>query len=58
MNIKYKNIFDKITNEGRLHTAIKNGAYMKELDKEGQASQRNPMTRVYKIVDGLKEYLE
>ena len=57
-NIKYKNIFDKITNEGRLHTAIKNGAYMKELDKEGQASQRNPMTRVYKIVDGLKEYLE
>ena len=31
---------------------------MKELDKEGQASQRNPMTRVYKIVDGLKEYLE
>ena len=53
-----KNIFDKITNEGRLHTAIKNGAYMKELDKEGQASQRNPMTRVYKIVDGLKEYLE
>lgn len=24
----------------------------------GQASQRNPMTKVYKIVDGLKEYLE
>ena len=32
--------------------------YMEELDKEGQASQRNPMTKVYKIVDGLKEYLE
>lgn len=53
-----KNIFDKITSEGRLHTAIKNCEYMEELDKEGQASQRNPMTRVYKLVDGLKEYLE
>lgn len=31
---------------------------MEELDKGGQASKRNPMTRVYKLVDGLKEYLE
>ena len=52
------NIFDKVTGEGKLHTAIKNCEYMKELNKDGQASQRNPMTRVYKIVDGLKEYLE
>lgn len=52
------NIFDKVTSEGKLHTAIKNCEYMEELNKDGQASQRNPMTRVYKIVDGLKEYLE
>ena len=52
------NIFDKVTGEGKLHTAIKNCEYMEELNKDGQASQRNPMTKVYKIVDGLKEYLE
>lgn len=52
------NIFDKVTGEGKLHTAIKNCEYMEELKKDGQASQRNPMTKVYKIVDGLKEYLE
>lgn len=52
------NIFDKVTSEGKLHTAIKNCKYMEELNKDGQASQRNPMTKVYKIVDGLKEYLE
>ena len=52
------NIFDKVTNEGKLHTAIKNCEYMEELNKEGQASQRNPMTKVYKIVYELKEYLE
>ena len=52
------NIFDKVTSEGRLHTAIKNCEYMEELNKDGQTSQRNPMTRVYKLVDGLKEYLE
>ncbi len=51
-------IFDKVTSEGKLHTAIKNCEYMEELNKEGQASQRNPMTKVYKIVDGSKEYLE
>ena len=52
------NIFDKVTGEGKLHTAIKNCEYMEELNKNGQASQRNPMTKVYKIVDGLKEYLD
>ena len=52
------NIFEKITSEGNLDTAIKNCEYMEELNKDGQASQRNPMTKVYKIVDGLKEYLE
>lgn len=51
-------IFDKVTSEGKLHTAIKNCEYMEEVNKDGQASQRNPMTKVYKIVDGLKEYLE
>ena len=53
-----KNIFNKITSEGRLHTAIKNCEYMEGLNCDGQASQRNPMTKVYKIVEGLKEYLE
>lgn len=52
------NIFAKVTSEGKLHTAIKNCDYMEELNKDGQALQRNPMTKVYKIVDGLKEYLE
>ena len=52
------NIFDKVTSEGKLHTAIRNYEYMEELNKDGQASQQNPMTKVYKIVDGLKEYLE
>lgn len=54
----YTDIFDKVTSEGKLHTAIKNCEYMEEVNKDGQASQRNPMTKVYKIVDGLKEYLE
>lgn len=52
------NIFEKVTIEERLHTAIKNCKYMEELNKDGQASRKNPMTKVYKIIDGLKEYLE
>ena len=52
------NIFEKITSDGKIHTAIEICEYMESLDKDGQASQRNPMTKVYKIVDGLKEYLE
>ena len=51
-------IFEKVTSEERLHTAIKNCEYMEELNKDGQESRRNPMTKVYKIIDGLKEYLE
>ena len=51
-------IFYKVTSDARLHTAINNCEYMEELNETGQASKRNPMTRVYKIVDGLKEYLE
>ena len=53
-----ENIFNKAISEGRLHTAIRNCEYMEEINKDGQASKRNPMTKVYKIVDGLKEYLE
>ena len=53
-----ENIFDKVTKDGKLHTAIRNCEYMESLNEDGQASQRNPMTKVYKIVDGLKEYLE
>ena len=52
------NIFEKVTSEERLHTAINNCEYMEELNKDGQESRRNPMTKVYKIIDGLKEYLE
>ena len=52
------NIFEKVTSEERLHIAIKNCEYMEELNKDGQESRRNPMTKVYKIIDGLKEYLE
>lgn len=47
-----KNIFDKI------HTVTRNCKYMKKPDKEGKASQINPITKVYKIVDELKKYLE
>ena len=51
-------IFEKVTSEGKVDTAIKNCKYMEELNKDGQPSQRNPMTKVYKIVEELKEYLE
>lgn len=53
-----ENIFDKVTKDGKLHTAIKNCEYMELLNGDEQSSQRNPMTKVYKIVEGLKEYLE
>ena len=52
------NIFEKITKDGKLYTAIKNCEYMEDLNKNRQASEKNPMTKVYKIVDGLKEYLK
>lgn len=51
-------IFDKATSNGKINTAITNCEYMESLNKDGQESQRNPMTTVYKIVEGLKEYLE
>ena len=31
---------------------------MELLNKDEQPSERNPMSNVYKIVEGLKEYLE
>lgn len=52
------NIFERVTKDGKLHTAIENCKQMEELNKNGQASERNPMTKVYRIVEGLKEYLE
>lgn len=52
------NIFEKVTKDGKIHNAIKNCENMENLNRDGQASKRNPMTKVYKIVDGLKEYLE
>lgn len=52
------NILEKITNEGRIHTVIENCEYMESIEQCGQALQRNPMTKVYKVVEGLKEYLE
>ena len=52
-------VFDKDDySDEQFNQAIKNCEYMERLNKNGQASDRNPMTRVYKIVDGLKEYLE
>lgn len=53
-----KVIFEKITKDNRIITAIENCKYMEELNKGGQASDRSTMTKVYKIVNGLKEYLE
>lgn len=53
-----KDIFEKITKDNKINTAIENCKYMEELNKDGQASERNPMTKVYKIIDGLKEYLK
>ena len=51
-------IFEKVTSDGKLHIAIDNCKSMEKINENGQASQKNPMTKVYKIVDGLKEYLE
>jgi len=51
-------ILNKVISEGKLIIAIKKCESMEEMNKKGQASQRNPMTKVYKIVDELKEYLE
>lgn len=53
-----KNIFSKVTTNGSLKKAIENCEYMEELDKDKQPAQRNPMTKVYKIVNELKQYIE
>ena len=41
-----------------IHMAIDNCELMEKINENGQASQRNPMTQVYKVVEGLNEYLE
>ena len=51
-------IFEKVTSDGKIHVAIDNCKLMEKINENGQASQRNPMTQVYKVVEGLKEYLE
>ena len=51
-------IFKKITKDGKIHCAIKNCEYMENLNEAGQSSERNPMTKVYKIVSELTEYLD
>lgn len=50
--------FEKVTSDGKIHMAIDNCKLMEKINENGQASQRNPMTQVYKVVEGLKEYLE
>ncbi|HIQ93971.1 TPA: RloB domain-containing protein [Candidatus Ventrenecus stercoripullorum] len=51
-------IFKKITKDGKIHCVIKNYEYMENLNEDGQLSERNPMTKVYKIVSELTEYLD
>ena len=53
-----KNVFSKLTEKEALDVAIKNCLYMEELNKDEQASQRNPMTKIYKIIEEFKDYLE
>lgn len=50
-------IFEELTNNNGLEKAIKNCESMELINKEGQPSARNPMTKVYEVVEGLKEYL-
>lgn len=52
-------VFDKDDySDEQFNSAIKNCEYVEEPNKDEQASQKNPMTQVYKGVEGLKEYLE
>lgn len=53
-----ESIFEKVTADNKIERAIKNCEYMESLNEQGQASQNNPMTKVYKIVEGLREYLK
>ena len=52
-----ENIFKKITSGDKLSNAIDNCKSMEKINENANSSQRNPMTKVYKIVEGLKEYL-
>lgn len=51
-------IFEKLTKDKGLYKAIENCETMELLNKEGQASKRNSMTKAYKVIEGLKEYLD
>ena len=51
-------IFEKVTSDRKIHMAIDNCKLMEKINENGQASQRNPMTQVYKVVEELKEYLD
>lgn len=52
-----KKIFEKVTSDGKIYMVIDDRKLMEKINENGQASQRNAMTQVYKIVDVLKEYL-
>ena len=51
------NIFEKVTKNGKLDIAINNCIYMEQLNKNTLPARSNPMTKVYKIVEKLKDYL-
>jgi len=51
-------VFEEVTIDGKIHMAIDNCKLMEKINENGQASQRNPMTQVYKVVGELKDYLE
>lgn len=53
-----KKIFEKLTADGKIKEAIKNCKQMEKQTCEYQKNaSRNPTTMVYKIVEGLEEYL-
>ena len=51
------NLFEKITTNNRISEAIKNCEYMENLNNDNPPSKRNPMTKVYKILKDLEDYL-
>lgn len=50
-------VFKKLFNINGLNNALKNCEKMETLNVNLKPSQRNPMTKVYKIVEGLIEYI-
>jgi len=50
-------IFEKITKNNKIQAAIKNCECMEKLNKKGLPHERNPMTTVYKIINGLTQYV-